>query len=59
MLRLLICNISKQPILSDFIAEAILKSTHNICFYGELTKIIFQLSSNTHLICSTDHRMAT
>ena len=24
-------------------------STHNIVFYGELTKIIFQLSSNTHL----------
>ena len=29
-------------------------STHNICFYGEMTKIILQLSSNTHLICSTD-----
>ena len=28
-------------------------STHNICFYGELTKIIFELSSNTLLICST------
>ena len=28
-------------------------STHNICFYGELTKIILQLSSNTLLICST------
>ena len=27
--------------------EAILMSTHNICFYGELTKIILQLSSNT------------
>ena len=25
-------------------------STHNICFYGELTKIIVQLSSNTLLI---------
>ena len=24
--------------------EAILMSTHNICFYGELTKIILQLS---------------
>ena len=24
-------------------------STHNICFYGELMKIILQLSSNTHL----------
>ena len=27
-------------------------STHNIYFYGELTKIILQLSSNTLLICS-------
>ena len=27
-------------------------STHNIVFYGELTKNIFQLSSNMHLICS-------
>ena len=26
-------------------------STHNIGFYGDLTKIIFELSSNTHLIC--------
>ena len=28
-------------------------STHNIGFYEDLTKIIFQLSSNTHLIFST------
>ena len=28
-------------------------NTHKICFYGELTKIIFQLSSNTHFIRST------
>ena len=28
-------------------------STHNICFYGDVTKIILQLSSNTLLICST------
>ena len=28
-------------------------STHNISFYGELVKIILQLSPNTHLICST------
>ena len=28
-------------------------SNHNICFYGELTKIILQLSSNTLLICSS------
>ena len=29
-------------------------STHNICFYGELTKIILQFSSNTLLICSSE-----
>ena len=29
-------------------------STHNIGFYEDLTKIIFELSSNTHLISSTD-----
>ena len=28
-------------------------STHNICFYGELTKIMLQLSSNTLFICSS------
>ena len=28
-------------------------STHNICFYGKLTKIIPKLSSNTLLICYT------
>ena len=28
-------------------------STHNIRFYEDLTKIIFQLSSNTHLIISS------
>ena len=33
--------------------EAILMSTHNICFYGELIKIIPQLSSNTLLIRSS------
>ena len=27
-------------------------STHNIGFYEDLTKIIFELSSNTHLITS-------
>ena len=27
-------------------------STHNICFYEEISKIIFELSSNTHLISS-------
>ena len=29
-------------------------STHNIYFYGELTKMILQLSSKTLLICSTE-----
>ena len=28
-------------------------STHNIGFYEDLPKIIFQLSSNTHLISSS------
>ena len=28
-------------------------STHNIGFYEDLTKIIVELSSNTHLISST------
>ena len=27
-------------------------NTHNIGFYEDLTKIIFELSSNTHLISS-------
>ena len=35
------------------LSEAILMSTHNICFDGELMKIILQLSSNILLICST------
>ena len=30
-----------------------LVSTHKICLYGEIVKIIPKLSSNTHLICST------
>ena len=29
-------------------------STHNIDFYEDLTKIIFQISSNMHLISSSD-----
>ena len=29
-------------------------STNSVCFYGELTKIILELSSNTLLICSTE-----
>ena len=32
--------------------KAILMSFHNLRFYGELTKIILQLSLNTLLICS-------
>ena len=28
-------------------------STHNIGFYEDMTKIIFELSSNSHLISST------
>ena len=32
-------------------------STHNIGFYEDLTKIIFELSSNTHLISSADISM--
>ena len=32
---------------------AILMSTHNIGFYGELMEIILQLSLNTLLICSS------
>ena len=35
-------------------AKAILTSTHNVCFYGELTKITLRLSSNTILICSSE-----
>ena len=29
-------------------------STHNIGYYVDLTKIIFELSSNTHLISSAE-----
>ena len=29
-------------------------STHNIGFYEDLTKIIFEISSNTHLISSAE-----
>ena len=34
------------------LGEAILMSTHNIGFYEDLTKIIFELSSNMRLISS-------
>ena len=30
-------------------------STHNIGFYEDLTKIIFESSSNTHLISSAEY----
>ena len=30
-------------------------STHNIGFYEDLTKIIFELSSNLHLISSAEN----
>ena len=33
-------------------------STHNIGFYEDLTKIIFQLSSNMHLISSSDTKLS-
>ena len=36
------------------LGEVILMSTHNIGFYEDLTKIIFELSSNMHLISSAD-----
>ena len=32
-------------------------STHNIGFYEDLTKIIFELSSNTHLISSAEYEV--
>ena len=35
------------------LTEAILMSTHNVRFYGELAKIVLQLSLNTLLICSS------
>ena len=34
-------------------------STHNICFHEDLTKIIFDLSSNTHLISSAESYVHT
>ena len=39
---------------SNRLGEAILMSTHNIGFYEDLTKTVFELSSNTHLISSAD-----
>ena len=32
-------------------------STHNICFYGELSKIICKLSSDTLICCTAYYRM--
>ena len=34
-------------------------SIHNIGFYEDLTKIIFEISSNTHLISSADYNNKT
>ena len=34
-------------------------STHNIGFNEEMRKIIFQLSSNMHLICSSGGHLCT
>ena len=34
--------------------EAVQMSTHNIWYFREICKIIFKLSSNTHLICFSD-----
>ena len=30
-------------------------STHNLGFHEEISKIIFQLSSNVHLVCSSEY----
>ena len=47
-------NIGKAILMSTHnIGKAILMSTHNIGFYEDLTKIIFQLSSNIHLTSSS------
>ena len=47
--------LASTSILSFFsLAQAILLSTHNIYFYGELMKIILQLSSNTLLTYSSN-----
>ena len=34
-------------------------STHTIGFYEEMTNIIFQISSNMHLICSSGNDKIT
>ena len=34
-------------------------STHNIGFYEDLTKIIFELSSNMHLISAADDSLTS
>ena len=36
------------------LSEAILMSTHKIVFYEEISKITSELSSNVHLMCSSD-----
>ena len=32
-------------------------STYIMGFYGEMGKIIFQISSNAHIICSSDQKV--
>ena len=46
-------NILQTYVVVDTNDEVILMSMHNICFYGEIMKIIPKSSSNTLLICST------
>ena len=54
--QLCLCLHKKTYVMGthNHLTEAILMSTHYIGFYGELTKIILQLSSNTPVICSTE-----
>ena len=48
-------NVSCGYSLENRLGEAILMSTHNICFYAEMLKIVPKLSPNTLLICATDY----
>ena len=41
------------------LGEKILLSTYNICFYGEISKIIFKLSPNTLLIWAASSEFGT
>ena len=44
-------NFNEHP--QQRFGKAILMNTHNIGFYEDLTKIVFHLSSNTHLTTSS------